>query len=404
MNPIKHTLITGLMSLFLSSILWAQSFDANRMNRDIRIMENILAEMFKTQIKTPQESSVSTTSRSFIYLNTSSSGSVQGTYVPEYGTIFMIPKKNSRNIVIRRNSGEEASVVFQYKGNKGEADRAIDRESVIDRITEFLQDYASTIGQLKGEEKVMVIYGTNQESNSLYRVFRYSDDNEEASKEKELPIISVSVKAKDLQDYRSGKINEKTLKDRMAISESEDKERLDLKVMGNIFKTALTEDEDQQYHLINSQSLSYLYLDNFGALYNLNLHRGHDLGSMRSGFFRVQELSDASPKESTSKQAEIKIKEIKSNLEKEQEELTETLKKEYEKLLDRTKEFLVDYGRTLNSLANDQHLLVTMNINESIDSIPERVDFQLQKSVLSELDQGKISRTDAMNAVTITEY
>ena len=68
-------------------------------------------------------------------------------------------------------------------------------------------------------------------------------------------------------------------------------------------------------------------------------------------------------------------------------------------------EYLVDYGRTLNSVNSDQFILTSVNVGRTeLEEIPERVDFQLKKSVLENLDRGRISREDAIKQVVVSEY
>ena len=406
MKTMKRIITTGLMAVLLTTLSFAQDFDTNRMNRDIKIMENILGEMFKTRLIAAEGSrnlngtgTVTINSSNYAFFGGGSSGNVKGTYIPGYGVIFMIPTSRSSFIVRNRNSGNNQRVVFHYNSEDSDSERTIDEESVTNRIGEFLQDYASTIGQLKPEESVMVIYGSSN-SNSIRGISTYglrgitvntlSDDDEEEVKP--LPVISVSAKKSDLESYRSGRLNADAFQNRISVSTSEDKERLDLKVLGNIFGTALGEGDGNEFHLINSNSLSYMYLENFGALYSLNLHRGHGLGSITTDRLFPSNYNEQA-------QAEVKVK-----LEEREKELTKILNEEFDAVVARTKEFIIDYGRTLSSLKDDQYLMVSLNISESSDVVPDRVDFQVKKSVFNQLDKGQISREAALNAVTLTEY
>ncbi|MEQ8524297.1 hypothetical protein [Gracilimonas sp.] len=380
-------IIVGLMTLLLSPLSLAQNFDTNRMNRDIKIMENILGEMFKTQFTTKEGTgTIQVRSQGYTIFGSGSSGNVKGTYIPGYGVIFMIPSTSNRYSIVSRKSSDR-QIVFQYSSDDNDSDRSIDKESVTNRISEFLQDYASTIGQLKNDESILVIYGSANSTGSRFAVYNLQGDEEDKSEP--LPVISVSAKKSDLEAYRAGRLNTDAFKNRLSVSTSEDKERLDLKVLGNIFGTALGDGDGNQYHLINSNSLSYMYLDNFGALYSLDLHRGHGLGS---NVFELRLNRDSNAEEIAAKAQESEKK------------VSETLEKEYDALVAKTKEFIVDYGRTLSSLNDDQYLLVSLNINDSSDIVPERVDFQVKKSTFNQLDRGQISREAALNAVTLTEY
>jgi hypothetical protein len=399
MKKVNQIIATGLMALMLTTLSFAQSFDTNRMNRDIRIMENILGEMFKTQF-TSKEGTVEVRSNSYVFFSGRSAGSTKGTYIPGYGVIFMIPSTSSRYSIVSRGNSEK-QVVFEYSSGDGDSDRSIDEESVTTRISEFLQDYASTIGQLKSNENIMVIYGagnSNSGSISIYNlrgaVVEALGDDQDQDRPKPLPVISVSAKKSDLEAYRAGRLNADAFQEKLSISTSEEKERLDLKVLGNIFQTALGEGDGDQFHLINSNSLSYLYLENFGALYSLDIHRGHGLGG-RLGFGSLA-INTSEDRQS--------LKVLEDKLEERETKIAETLETEYNALLSKTKEFIVDYGRTLSSLKNNQYLMVSLTISDSNDNIPERVDFQVKKSTFTQLDKGQISREAALNAVTLTEY
>ena len=384
-----RVLLIGLVTLLLSPLSFAQDFDTNRMNRDIKIMENILGEMFKTQF-TSKEGTVEVRSQGYTIFGSRSSGNVKGTYIPDYGVIFMIPSLSNRYIISRGSSNSSRQVVFQYSSDDSETDRRIDEESVTNRISEFLQDYASTIGQLKSDESILVIYGAGNSNNTGLSVFSLRGDEQDTDRPEPLPVISVSAKKSDLDSYRAGRLNAEAFQNRLSVSTTEDKERLDLKVLGNIFSTALGDGDGNQFHLINSNSLSYLYLENFGALYSLNLHRGHGFGAFSATLFELDDDEE---------RAQVKVK-----LEERERKLSKTLEEEYDALVEKTKEFIIDYGRTLSSLKDGQHLLVSLNINDSSDIVPERVDFQIKKSTFNQLDRGQISREAALNAVTLTEY
>lgn len=158
MKRIQQILPALLIILLTSSLGWAQSFDANRMNRDIKIMENILGEMFKTY------SGNTSSERVFISGLSDGSRNVRGTHLPGYGIIFNVQTGSSFVYTSSSSDNESSSNSFYYSYSTGSSSDdvvKVDKESVKDRITEFLKDYASTIGRLKPTENVMVIYGSN---------------------------------------------------------------------------------------------------------------------------------------------------------------------------------------------------------------------------------------------------
>ena len=391
MKRIQQILPALLIILLTSSVALAQSFDANRMNRDIKIMENILGEMFKTY------SGNTSSERVFISGFSDGSRNVRGTYLPGYGIIFNV-QTGSSFVISQSSDSEGSSNSFYYSYSTGESsddDVIVDEESVKDRITEFLKDYASTIGQLKPTENVMVIYGSNSRNSFPALVYTSSGAKRTDTKEREkLPVISGSVTKKDLDDYRSGKINESAFASKVKTASTKDKEYLDLKVMGNIFETALREQGEESFRL--SGNVNYLMLDNFGAIFNLdasyrtnNRLFGNVTGITVTGAYIRSSSRDAPDAQET---------------EKKEAEFLANVNQAYSQLKNNLKEYLVDYGRTVNSVKPDQYILTTINIRGRYKDIPERIDFQLKKSVLDQLDKGSISREDALKQVVVTEY
>lgn len=391
MKRIQQILPALLIILLTSSLGWAQSFDANRMNRDIKIMENILGEMFKTYS--------GTSSSRAVYIADFAGGSrnVRGTYLPGYGIIFNVQTGSSFVYTSSSSDNESSSNSFYYSystGSSSDDDVKVDEESVKDRITEFLKDYASTIGQLKPTENVMVIYGSNSRHSFPALVYTSSNGKIDRRERAKLPVISGSVTKKDLDDYRSGKINESAFANKVQTASTTDKEYLDLKVMSNIFETALKEQGDESFRL--SGNVNYLMLDNFGAIFNLdasyrtnNRLFGNVTGITVTGaYIRTDSRNAPDAKEQDEKEAEFLA----------------NVNQAYAQLKSNIKEYLVDYGRTVSSVKSDQYILTTVNVRGRYNDIPERIDFQLKKSVLDQLDRGQISREKALEQVVVTEY
>tara|TARA_R110000868_G_scaffold408293_7_gene691058 strand:+ start:6435 stop:7637 length:1203 start_codon:yes stop_codon:yes gene_type:complete len=400
MKKLYKYLLIGLLSIPLTPInSFSQSIDTNRMNRDINIMENILGELFKAQISSSSEGTIIINGRGF-----GGGNSTRGTYLPGFGVIFMVSKPTQNLFPARSGSGSNSSnYVFYYNTNSDE-NLEIDQESVTTRIKEFLRDYASTIGQLKKDDKVMVIYGSKSNlSEALYYRMSASSGRVSTDKKEALPVISVSAEVSDLLDYRSGKLNSNNFDSRLAVATSENKEYLDLKVMGNIFETALNEQDKEAFRI--SGSVDYLMLDNFGALYSIDV-RYDEFGRSASVIWEIEGRlrSRLSSEREVLEQAKNNELEDAAEHEKRKQELEKKISTAYTNLVSNIKEYIVDYGRTLNSLSSDQFLLLSININGRYENIPGRLDIQIKKSVLEQLDKGSISREQALERVVVTEY
>ncbi len=395
MKKIHTYLLIGLLGVSLSTSAFAQNIDANRMNRDISIMENILGELFKTQ-QLRSGTNEPTIVVNGVVSTSFSNRSVKGTYLPGYGIIFKI-NSPSRNIYMTSSGAKYTSYSFYYDGDGDpKLSGEISQEAVVDRITSFLRDYGTTIGQLGSNEKIMVIYGSNQSSSrdlfyTLSTVRTQSTNSDDKDEKPEpLPIISVSTSVKDLNDYRSGRLNSSAFEGKLDVATSEDKEYLDLKVMSNIFKTALSNQPSNSFKLHGASNVDYLYLDNFGAIFSLSVRYSDEnmrwTNSLAREFARAQNGFDD---------------------EKENEEYQEYLEKvatAFEELKDNLKEYVIDYGRTISSVTNDQYLLLSVTVSGRLDEIPERMDIQVKKSLFQDFDRGQISREEAIKQVVVTEY
>lgn len=402
MKHLKFTLLIGLLSILIAPTLVAQNIDANRMNRDIRIMENILSEIFRTRVETA-------TAEGIYFSNVQMRNrGIRGTYLDGYGLIFMVANESDSRRPRLQVTGQ-SGYSFYYSTDDEQPNFEIDESSIRERITEFLVDYGSTIGQLNDDDNIMVIYGANSQSNSVYWNYRVAVVNGEVvsnndDESEPLPVISGSVQFKNLKDYRSGRLDGNQVKQRVMFATSEGKEYMDLKVMGNIFETALDQGRDNSFRL--SGGVNYMMLDNFGAIFNLDAR----YSSGRSGLFgRLSEtrrvLRVAQEQQARSPQRAENLEDEIEALEAQEEKIRENMLEAYQDLKTGIAEYLVDYGRTLNSVDSDQHILTSVDISSGgEEEIPERVDFQIKKSILEDLDRGRISREDAISAVSITEY
>lgn len=391
---IQKIAFTLAMVMALSSFGFAQNFDSNRMSRDIRIMENILNELFRYNHEVRKDEKHLVVAQA-----ARNTKRAKGTYLPGYGVVFQVSGNDlgkSVSVNVERVSGQR-NISYAYnfetddEDNKEKASNRLSDETVIERITEFLRDYALNINQLEINEKVLVIYGIQP---NLFGFNVYSLLNEKSETDNQL--ISISVSKKDIDALRSRQIDEKTFRDRISIEKSESKEASDLRVLGSIFETALKDGSENGFRI--SGKVHYLYLDNFGVLYNMDVrfNRGGNVYAL------AEEVKIVGSSVVINQRDSAEVSERKDKLEKHQKEVLDA----FEKLKADVKEYLVDYGRTLRSLKSDQHIWLNINLSQSwlnVD-LPDMIEVQVKKSVLEQYDRGDISREKALEQVRITSY
>ena len=404
MKQLKMTLLIGLLSLILAPSIVAQNIDAHRMKRDIRIMENILSELFRTQTEIATPDSYSIIRGEF------GQRSIRGTYLKDFGIIFMIQKNDP--FTPRMDVDRDIGFSFYYSTNSDdsakEASRTVDEESINKRMTEFLINYGSIIGQLDDDERIMLVYDSNPNFKRA-RFVGYMDNNgrntfEEETKGK-LPVLSASVSMQDLINYRSGTINNQEIVNRINFASSESQHYTDLEVMGNIFETALRESAENTFRA--NGKIGYMMLDNFGAIFSFDARYSGN-GSLFYGRFpEGQRIL----RNFQNRIANVRMEqsfdtaEEKEAFEKREKEFKEGMIAAFEKLKKDIAQYMVDYGRTITSVDSDQYVLTSINLSSNgMDEIPNRIDFQIKKSALEDYDQGKITREQAIDSVSVTYY
>lgn len=407
-------IVTGItLMLFCIQSASAQSIniDENRMNRDIKIMENILQEMFKTRWDARGSSGYAHSGGMFSF---GRSHNPHGTHLPDYGVIFTIPGARPGFASLADTNGEDISFNFEY-GNDENGEK-VTEESITNKIIEFLQNYGSTIGQLSDNDKVMVIYNTNESDQFDFTTFRLSgkDENEEERRRK-IPTISVVAIKSDLQAYRAGNISANEFRNRLEISTAgmNDQNQMDLKVMANILETTLRKTGEGSFGITGP--VDYLMLDNFGALFFGNAF------SVGGQFFSTITPSDidsisVQPQKGSGavsittkngKQRVYSREEILGKRKKQQEQRKKELTEHYQTFVSSLKESLVDYGRTLRSVGSDQYILVSVTLNSRFgrsEDAPERIDMQVQKSTLEAMERGDMDREEAIDQIQVREY
>jgi hypothetical protein len=84
------------------------------------------------------------------------------------------------------------------------------------------------------------------------------------------------------------------------------------------------------------------------------------------------------------------------------EERKTVIEELYPKFENDLKSFIIDYGRTIRSLEDDDVLLLKIGMTRCEEcSIPKSIDVSIKLSVLKQFDQQKISKDKAMAAIEI---
>jgi hypothetical protein len=300
MTSLIKPLIASLLLLIISTGIYAQQneIDQERLNRDIRIMESALEELFRLE----SSKGVNFSLPGFTMRSRAGAGQVNGRYLPGYGILFMVPDASKRAIGIfsgsavnnlhLRNESDNLAIAFSTDAidtEQNEGEDRITEEEIKARITEFFVNYAPSIRQLNDNDKVMVLYGTVSTRSGFLalqpekfvtgerhsaQVFFNRDDEQGPVNNTDLPVISMVVSASDMAALRSGRISESSFIDRIntvTTKRNADNRHRDLEVFATILETGLKDTGDDLFRL--NRKPTYVYLENFGVIYQMELFR-----------------------------------------------------------------------------------------------------------------------------------
>lgn len=399
----KLVLLT--MILLGSQALIAQSIDEEKMERDLEVAKNILATLMKTELDMHFEGR-----------------SLEADYIEGYGVIFTIPRhfvyfhipppkiappnirfegiKNGNTFIITSDDDEETSkekkeALKEAREAEAEAMAEMEEEmkeyeeemqeemaswteNVVEQNEElqqamitFLADYADLIGQLKPEEKILI----NQKS--PYENYNFVIAGSDAEVENaESGNISMEVTKKDISSYKGGKITLEEFRNRINIRASDpEKKRVDLEMFASIFKQYYSPKLSKTF--FTEGTPSYEVLDNFGAIFKIRTYSSYMEGKQYYMPVLGEEKVNADARKET----------------------IENLYPEFEKDI---KNFIIDYGRTIKSLEDDDMLVLKIRLTKCEEcSIPKNLEVMVRMDVLKQFDQQKISREKALEAIEL---
>lgn len=445
MKRLSTLVCAGLMLAVIPVQTTAQSgeIDMDRLNRDIQIMEGVLTQLFELDSNLPGSFARSS----------AGSTSVQGTYLPGYGIIFTIPgpetvfSSQSANISEMVTRFREANI--RSSPSDLPAEIIEEREDMVEKfndlIADFFADYGPAIGQLQPEDQILLVHGKSLENMySAWPMTIVTYQNEVSPRvtvrRQNIPVISKSVSKGDLDALRNGQINRSTFENRIeTVSENpaDQEELMDLELFANILQTALKSNGNEEP--VMNRTPTWFYLDNFGVFFQGQLSlpsfrapsvniigygqvnspsRAYTESEMDSvgrsileGRYNVGRISREEREDPA--QLERLLEDLRSEQEgirgqlvvqqAQQDSVRQALITEARVKIDNRlgliKELMVDYGRTLSSLDNDQSLLIALDIQ---GQAPEKVHMRINKSDIEEMESGAITRQQAMDRITVT--
>lgn len=350
----------------------SQSIDKERMKRDLEVAENILATLVKNSKSEFQF---------FMHQE------VDGNYVPGYGVIFNFPKGfgipaarsihpgSDDVIIIDRNRviKEEGRRVTIEMNTDADSLAELQEEAMIDLMKTFLVDYGGLIGELKPEERILVV---SQKDRHFYDPWDHGKGPAKTSAE---------VIKKDLNAYKQGKLSHAQLEERIKVTRGETPVEVpqDMELMASILDRLYRQDLSDTYYA--SGKVRYEYLPGFGVIYEMKVYSSIILDDWLGGE-QLHNLPTLSIKRAPKSERDKKVKEL------------------YPLFIEQLKTNMASYGRTLSSLKDNEMLMIHVKLTRcTACEIPESVELSITASDLKAFASGKIQEKEVLSRISVQE-
>ncbi|MEP0986781.1 hypothetical protein [Ekhidna sp.] len=372
MKTTRKIIKYAFLLLLSVSFTYGQSIDEERMERDLKIAENILSTLSNGD------------NRLRLYDN------VESNYIPGYGVVFSLPQSSfvfattvsgqavyssggSGSTYVIASSptadGEEEIATADVKGKELKADQIAkeSEEKTREQMTTFLVDYADLIGQLKPSDRIVVqLRGRND------RIF-YSGKKALKSQDG----MSAQILKSDLISYKQGKMDRDDVIKKITFTlKDEGEASKDLELFATIFSRLYEPDLSDTYY-IASRSIGYTKLEGFGITFSMKVYSSSSDG----GFHTIKTTGESGLT---------------------QEERNQRIVEMYPKFEKSFKENLLDYGRTIKSLKSDEMLIFKVKLTECRGcDMPQEIEVSVSGKTLQSYDKGSLSKENGLKQVSV---
>jgi hypothetical protein len=269
-------------------------------------------------------------------------------------------RSRSHNVVRGSASGGRTGST-----NRDSVSQAMNKK-LIEVAKEFLVDYGDLIGQLSPEERIIV---TNRgESGDMWFGF---------DQPKRSYLVVEAVRG-DISQYKQGKLSREQMMAKLKVvnTTTSDKKEPDLELFSSIFERLYREDLSKTFFA--SGDIFFERLSDFGVVYYMSVYSAHDRGNRRF------DMPTVNLENLTQEERDQKVRELYPLFEK------------------GIKEDMLEYGRTVKSLKDNEVLSVHIKMTRCRQcGIPATLEYAVKADVLREYSSGKISKEAALAKVTL---
>ncbi len=395
MKSMMRLMMSGVMLLLVVTGGQAQQIDDERMQRDVEVAENVLATLIKQQFNNQ---------RTFFPLE------VSGTYQQGYGVTFTIPAdfttpiifgtggdvvwssepsaysiniRNGQNgneieipdgdqVVIANGTNKKTETLKDKANEKKRLNMDSVKESynlrVIDAAKTFIVDYGDLITQLGPNEKIVITNQGGQPKVYINQLFNAPRRTH----------LSIEMAKSDLASFKQGKLSRNQALSKIKVVNTQTVETVepDFELLNSIFNRLYHADLSKTYFTENN--IYYEHLKDFGVIYYMQVFSTKEEGYGRYGM------------------PTLKLTNI--DLDTRNKKVTEVYP-QFEKDL---KENILEYGKTVKSLKDDEVLIFQVRITRCPNcGIPSTLEYSVKSTVLKDFNAGKLDKNAALSKFTL---
>ena len=371
----KHILNVIIVFAIAFTTTNAQTIDKDRMHRDLEVAENALS----TVIKTDKDD----------YPSWPSFGhsDIESGYIKDYGVVFTVEQRNSYHYkkLIKDKDGKSDPKEKFVETMKEE------KEHFIQNSKTFLADYAGIIGQLDNEDRISIRRGGSSSndswaySNDFFVIASGESDGQaktvwgfDKDHAKEMSELLIEVSVGDIRALQRGDMSRDQFFNTVEVISNEisHEKDADLETLCAMFHRLYKKDLSDTYY--SERMPKYSKLSNFGATIKMKFYSSWEDN-------KVYSMPTIDKEGLTLEQRNNYVMEL------------------LPKFTEDFKYNLINYGRTLKNLDNDDILLFEINMTtcKGCKDFPRYMKFSVKKSVLHKFNRGKMSMDEAIGMVNV---
>ncbi|MBY0435197.1 MAG: hypothetical protein K2U26_13900 [Cyclobacteriaceae bacterium] len=235
---------------------------------------------------------------------------------------------------------------------------------------DFLADYGDVISQLKPDERIVI---TNR-TEDFHGDFNFGWARSEGRNS----LVSAEAKREDVNQLKQGKLTRDQFMARLKVVNTETSDELDpdLEVLSSMFGRLYREDLSKTY--FTQGDVNYERLKDFGVIYYMRVFSTNEEGG---NFFT---LPTVGARHLSQKDRDARVKEL------------------YPKFESELKENIIEYGRTLRSLKDDEQLVFNVKLTKCTGcAIPSTLEVTIKNSALRDYSTGKSTKEATLAKLSV---